>query len=66
MTNLTEREKEILKLIAKGYENSEISVSVHISIHTVKFYISNIMQKLDARNRTNAAALACKYRLIEL
>ncbi len=64
MEVLTEREIELLGYIALGYENSEISKLMYISIHTVKAYIAMILKKLKARNRTNAIYIAVKLKLI--
>lgn len=49
--DLTNREMEVLKLIVKGYENSEISKELFISANTVKTHIRNIYTKLDVKNR---------------
>lgn len=56
-TQLTPREKEILVLLAKGYANAEISSELHISIYTVQNHVSNLLQKLDVRNRSAASAI---------
>ncbi len=65
MKKLTEKELEILKLITKGYENSEISKMVYISIHTVKAHISSIIRKLNAKNRTNAVYIAAINHMLD-
>lgn len=57
-TLLTEREMEILKLIAKGYQNEKIAEHLVISVGTVKGHVSNILSKLHLVDRTQAAALA--------
>ncbi|MRF37343.1 response regulator, partial [Staphylococcus sp. KY49P] len=51
---LTEREMEILLLIAKGYSNQEIASASHITIKTVKTHVSNILSKLEVQDRTQA------------
>jgi two-component system, NarL family, response regulator YdfI len=51
---LTERESEVLGLLAKGLANKQIAVSLGISEHTVKFHVSSIYSKLNATNRTQA------------
>jgi DNA-binding NarL/FixJ family response regulator len=51
---LTERELEVLALLAKGLANKQIAVSLGISEHTVKFHVSSIYQKLNVTNRTEA------------
>jgi DNA-binding NarL/FixJ family response regulator len=55
---LTERELEILKLIAKGCSNDKIAEQLVISIGTVKGHVSNILSKLHLVDRTQAAAYA--------
>ncbi len=62
--NLTDRELEILNLIAQGYSNAKISETLHISMNTVKTHIKNIFQKLEVEDRTEAAMKAFKSNLI--
>ncbi|MFA6988592.1 MAG: response regulator transcription factor [Candidatus Gastranaerophilaceae bacterium] len=62
--NLTTREKEILKLIAKGLCNKDIAENLFLSLHTVKNHVRNIIQKLAVDDRTQAAILALKENLI--
>ena len=57
-SDLTNREMEILKLIAEGASNSEISDQLVISMHTVKGHVSNILSKLHLADRTQAAVYA--------
>ena len=52
---LSKRERQVLKLISKGMSNSEIADSLFISPRTVKFHVSAIFNKLDVKNRTEAA-----------
>ena len=61
---LTGREIEVLKLIADGYTNNEISVMLFISPHTVKSHMINIFNKLSVNDRTQAAVLATRNRII--
>lgn len=61
--DLTEREHEILSLMAQGATNNEISEQLVLSTSTVKFHVSNILSKLGASTRTEAVALAMKYKL---
>lgn len=51
---ISEREKQVLELLAKGLFYKEISVQLHISIETVKRHCFNIYQKLHVSNRTEA------------
>lgn len=55
---LTERERAILGMLAQGHTNQEISAQLLISVGTVKNHISNILSKLDVRDRTQAALWA--------
>ncbi len=55
---LTEREREILAMLAQGRTNNEISQAMAISVGTVKNHISSILSKLDVRDRTQAALWA--------
>ena len=64
--SLTERELEVLGLLAQGMQNKEIAANLVISERTVKFHISSIMGKLGAANRTEAVALAAQKGLITL
>ena len=57
---LTEREHEILSLIAAGTSNKEIALQLHLTEKTVKHYVTNILQKLQVHNRVQAAILALK------
>ncbi|GCE10619.1 response regulator [Tengunoibacter tsumagoiensis] len=63
---LTERELEVLRLLAQGTPNKEIAVRLIISERTAKFHVSSIMSKLGATNRTEAVALAAQRGLISL
>ena len=51
---LTDRESEVLGLVAKGLANKQIAVALGISEHTVKFHVSSIYTKLNVTNRTEA------------
>jgi LuxR family maltose regulon positive regulatory protein len=55
---VTERERDVLHLLAQGATNQEIVDALVISLGTVKSHINHIMTKLDARNRTEAVARA--------
>ena len=58
LQSLTEREREILLLVARGATNREISETLFLAIGTVKNYLSNILGKLEVRDRTQAALKA--------
>lgn len=62
--NLTAREKEILKLIASGLSNKDISEKLVLSLYTVKNHVSNIIQKLAVDDRTQVALKALKEGLV--
>ena len=61
---LTQREKEVLQLIAEGKGNKEISDLLCISIETVKSHVKNIFKKLEVKNRVEASTEARKRRLV--
>jgi NarL family two-component system response regulator LiaR len=63
---LTERELEVLGLLAQGMPNKEIAAHLTISERTAKFHVSSIMGKLGATNRTEAVSLAAQRGLITL
>jgi len=62
--DLTRREIEVLRLIAEGYTNNEISGMLFISPHTVKSHMINIFNKLGVSDRTQAAVLATRKNII--
>lgn len=64
-TELSERELQVLNLLAHGKGNKEIARKLAISIHTVKAHVSTIIQKLAVDDRTQAAVKALKEGLIE-
>ncbi|MCB8945988.1 MAG: response regulator transcription factor [Ardenticatenaceae bacterium] len=61
---LSEREQEILQLIAQGYSNPQIAQQLHLAEGTVKNYVTNILQKTGSRDRTQAAVRARSLGLI--
>lgn len=60
---LTDREQEVLGLLAQGYSNREIAEQLVLTEGTVKNHVSNILGKLQAENRTQAADIARRYGL---
>ncbi|NLW47718.1 MAG: response regulator transcription factor [Firmicutes bacterium] len=62
---LTKKEKEVLTLLVKGKSNKEIAQDLHISEVTVKTHVSNILHKLDVKDRTQAVVKAIEYQMIE-
>ena len=63
--DITEREKEVLKLVADGLSNDEITEKLFISRNTVKNHIASIISKLSVKDRTGAAVLALKNGMFE-
>ncbi len=63
---LTQREMDVLKLIAKGLGNQEISEELVISVETVRTHVSNILGKLHVANRTQAALYALREGIANL
>jgi DNA-binding NarL/FixJ family response regulator len=61
---LSEKEKGILRLVAGGYSNKEIARLVHLSEGTVKNYVSELLIKLDSRDRTHAVLRAISQGLL--
>ena len=61
---LTDREREVLTLIAQGVDNAGIATRLHISQNTVKNHVSSVLDKLDVENRTQAAVQAIRDGLL--
>lgn len=66
LDTLTEREVEVLKLLAVGMYNKEVAESLEISERTVKNHVSNIFKKLDVTDRTQAAVFAIRNGLVNI
>jgi DNA-binding NarL/FixJ family response regulator len=64
MNSLTRRELEILELIVEGYKNEDISQKLYITLDTVKTHVRNILNKLGANDRTQAAVLGLRSGLV--
>jgi DNA-binding CsgD family transcriptional regulator len=58
MQQLTERQREVLRWVAAGATNKEIAASLGIAPHTVKNHLGQILERLGATNRAQAAAMA--------
>jgi NarL family two-component system response regulator LiaR len=63
---LSNREREVLVEIANGRSNRQIAHTLHIAEETVKSHVSNIFAKLDVEDRTQAAIVALRHRLVAL
>lgn len=63
---LTKREQEILALVARGKSNQEIAEDLYIAPGTVRVHVHTILQKLEVRDRTQAAILAIQHGLVSL
>lgn len=62
--DLTDREYEVLQLMAKGYSNADIAESLFLSISTIKTHISNLFVKMDVESRTQAVVKAQRLKII--
>jgi DNA-binding NarL/FixJ family response regulator len=62
--SLSPREVDIVRLIAGGYSNKEIGRSLHLSEGTVKNYVTELLSRLDCRDRTHLVLTAIRRRLI--
>ena len=63
---LTPRELDVLALIAEGASNKAIARRLEISVHTVKFHIASLLDKLDAQGRAEAVAQGARLRALRL
>lgn len=62
--NLTEKQKEVLKLVCLGLSNKEIADTLYVSSFTSKAHVGAILRRLNVKNRSRAAYLAGKNNLI--
>lgn len=60
-TDLTAREREILRMVGRGHSNGEVADRLGLSVETVKSHVRRVLGKLGARNRCHAVALAYEY-----
>lgn len=66
LDDLTEREREVLTLLAQGNSNKEIAAWLFLTEATVKGYVSTVLSKLHVADRTQAALLAVRYGLVDV
>jgi len=64
LAELTEREREVLALVAQGLSNAELARTLHVSLPTAKTHVSRILTKLAARDRTQLVILAYQSGLV--
>jgi DNA-binding NarL/FixJ family response regulator len=62
---LTERERDVLRLLGKGHSNKEIAAALFITERTARTYVSNILGKLGLASRTQAALWAVEQDLVD-
>jgi len=62
--DLTDRERDVLRLMAKGLNNPQIAEQLVVSRSTIRFHVSNILSKLSVTSRTEAVAVAIQHNLI--
>jgi two-component system nitrate/nitrite response regulator NarL len=64
--SFTPREEEVIELMAQGLSNREIAEALEVSVHTAKFHVNAILNKLGAQTRTEAVVLAARLGLLKL
>jgi DNA-binding NarL/FixJ family response regulator len=65
-SDLTSREREVLQLLAEGLSNQAIAADLYVSVNTVRSHVQNVLTKLGAHSKLEAAAIAAREGLVEL
>jgi DNA-binding NarL/FixJ family response regulator len=66
LRSLSERERQVLALLARGYSNRRISEACFLSLNTVRTHVQNVLVKLGVHSKLEAAALAVRQGLVRL
>jgi two-component system, NarL family, response regulator LiaR len=66
LEELTDRELQVLSLVAAGRRNREIAEALRVSVKTIEFHLSNILGKLNAQSRTEAVVRAWQVGMLRL
>ena len=64
--SLSERERQVLELLARGYSNRRIAEACYLSLNTVRTHVQNVLVKLGVHSKLEAAALAVRQGLVRL